>query len=218
MVIIGILVSLILVAAMEGARRGEERGTQSLLAKLDTAMTDRIEALLDQARARPTAAHLAISTASNGQRVGDPTDCSMGRQRSTGDRAVRHDPRGPNPRRLHEPPATGPGGTSPTTIIRSTSPPSPTPSFGGNGGTKRPYSTPASAQRPPPIPSRASSPILSPAFMSQVVLPQQRVAAKNLGYLPTGYEKVSMIASQATPPMDWSTSLARGSTRRTWTL
>jgi|GEM_PF-889417 len=45
-VIIGILIAFILTAAMEGVRRAEERATQSLIAKLDTGMSDRIEAIL----------------------------------------------------------------------------------------------------------------------------------------------------------------------------
>ena len=76
MLIIGILMSLILVAALNGARRGEERGTQSLLTKLDTAMTDRIEALLT-ARAQPIAAHRAIASVYNSS----GTELYRGRQR-----------------------------------------------------------------------------------------------------------------------------------------
>ncbi|QDV35902.1 type II secretion system protein [Tautonia plasticadhaerens] len=44
-VIIGILMSFLLAASWEGLRRAEERGTQSLILKLDAAMADRVEAL-----------------------------------------------------------------------------------------------------------------------------------------------------------------------------
>lgn len=60
MVIIGILMAFILSAAMDGARRAEERATQSLIIKLDTALTDRLEALL-QSRPNPTKAHRDIA-------------------------------------------------------------------------------------------------------------------------------------------------------------
>lgn len=45
-VIIAILLSLILVAAMDAQRRAEERATQSLIAKLDGGIADRLDALL----------------------------------------------------------------------------------------------------------------------------------------------------------------------------
>ncbi len=56
MLIIGILVSLILVAASGGVRRAEQRSTESLLLKLDTGISDRIEALLS-ASVEPSAGH-----------------------------------------------------------------------------------------------------------------------------------------------------------------
>ncbi len=46
MVIIAILLSLILVAALDAQRRAEERATQSLIAKLDSGISDRLDALL----------------------------------------------------------------------------------------------------------------------------------------------------------------------------
>jgi prepilin-type N-terminal cleavage/methylation domain-containing protein len=46
LVILGILISLILIAAYDGVRRAEEKATQSLITKLDNAVADRIEALL----------------------------------------------------------------------------------------------------------------------------------------------------------------------------
>src|SRR5579883_2972509 len=64
MVIISILVGFIMTAAMDGVRRAEERATQSLITKLDTAMTDRIEAQL-LVRADITAADLALATIFN---------------------------------------------------------------------------------------------------------------------------------------------------------
>ena len=45
--IIGLLVSLILVAANDGVRRAEERATQSLITKLETAINDRLDAVLN---------------------------------------------------------------------------------------------------------------------------------------------------------------------------
>jgi prepilin-type N-terminal cleavage/methylation domain-containing protein len=46
MAIIGIVVALIMTAAMDGVRRAEERATQALITKLDLGISDRIEALL----------------------------------------------------------------------------------------------------------------------------------------------------------------------------
>ncbi len=45
--IIGLLVSLILVASADGVRRAEERATQSLITKLETAFNDRLDAVLN---------------------------------------------------------------------------------------------------------------------------------------------------------------------------
>ena len=45
--IIGLLISLILVAAADGVRRAEERATQALITKLETALNDRLDALLN---------------------------------------------------------------------------------------------------------------------------------------------------------------------------
>ncbi len=45
--IIGLIMSLILVAASDGVRRAEERATQALITKIDTALNDRIDALLN---------------------------------------------------------------------------------------------------------------------------------------------------------------------------
>jgi type II secretory pathway pseudopilin PulG len=45
-VIIGIVLSLILVAAMDGVRRAQERATQGLISKLETGLDDRIQALI----------------------------------------------------------------------------------------------------------------------------------------------------------------------------
>jgi len=51
--IIGLIIALILVAAADGVRRAEERATQSLITKLETALNDRLDALLN-ARPRST--------------------------------------------------------------------------------------------------------------------------------------------------------------------
>lgn len=64
MVVIGILIALILTAAMGGVRTAELRATQALIAKLEAAMTDRLDALTMQ-RAVPTAVHMALATVYN---------------------------------------------------------------------------------------------------------------------------------------------------------
>ncbi len=65
--IIGILISLILVAAADGVRRAEERATQSLITKLETALNDRLDALLNaQAPINQTHRYLAAINVSNG--------------------------------------------------------------------------------------------------------------------------------------------------------
>ena len=64
MSIIGIIIAFILTAAMGGVRRAEERATQSLISKLETGITDRIEALL-LARQNPTLGHVAMATITN---------------------------------------------------------------------------------------------------------------------------------------------------------
>ena len=45
--IIGLIISLVLVAAADGVRRAEERATQGLVAKLDAGLLDRLDALLN---------------------------------------------------------------------------------------------------------------------------------------------------------------------------
>ena len=45
--IIGILIALIMVASADGVRRAEERATQSLITKLETALNDRMNALIN---------------------------------------------------------------------------------------------------------------------------------------------------------------------------
>ena len=51
--IIGMMTSLLLAVSYEGLRRSEERARQALIAKLDVAMADRVEALVSR-RSRPT--------------------------------------------------------------------------------------------------------------------------------------------------------------------
>jgi prepilin-type N-terminal cleavage/methylation domain-containing protein len=60
MVIIGILISFILKAAIGGLRNAEKSATVSLIAKLEAALTDRIDALSSY-RAEPTWAHYAMA-------------------------------------------------------------------------------------------------------------------------------------------------------------
>ena len=58
--IIGLVISLILVAAADGVRRAEERATQSLITKITTGVEDRIDALLNsQAPINQTHRYLA---------------------------------------------------------------------------------------------------------------------------------------------------------------
>ncbi|MGC8642791.1 MAG: prepilin-type N-terminal cleavage/methylation domain-containing protein [Isosphaeraceae bacterium] len=54
--IIGIIVSLILVAAMDGVRRAQDRATQALITKLETGLNDRLNALM-QSLPTPNYAH-----------------------------------------------------------------------------------------------------------------------------------------------------------------
>ena len=61
--VIGILISLILVAAADGVRRAEERATQSLITKLEAALNDRLDALLN-AQAPITQTHRNLAAIS----------------------------------------------------------------------------------------------------------------------------------------------------------
>jgi len=65
MVIIGILMTFILKAAMGGIRRAEEKATIALIAKLEQAMTDRWDALTTY-QADPTPAHYSLAAIYNG--------------------------------------------------------------------------------------------------------------------------------------------------------
>jgi len=60
MVIIGIILAFILTAAMDSIRRAEERATQSLIAKLENALNDRLDALL-QTQPDPNATHFQLA-------------------------------------------------------------------------------------------------------------------------------------------------------------
>ena len=68
MAIIGVILSLVLIAGMDAANRANERATQTLITKLDAGLSDRVEALL-LTRPDLTATHLAManvtSTANN---------------------------------------------------------------------------------------------------------------------------------------------------------
>lgn len=61
MTIIGILLSLVLKAYSGGVRRAEEKATVALIAKLEQAMTDRVDALTTY-RAEPTPIHIDLAT------------------------------------------------------------------------------------------------------------------------------------------------------------
>ena len=58
--IIGIILSLVLVAGMEAANRAKERATQTLIIKLEAGLNDRLEAVL-QTRPDYTIGHLALA-------------------------------------------------------------------------------------------------------------------------------------------------------------
>ena len=58
--IIGIILALILTAAMEGVHRAEERGTQALIGKLEMALSDRFDAVY-QTRATANNAHAYLA-------------------------------------------------------------------------------------------------------------------------------------------------------------
>ncbi|HEY2155056.1 MAG TPA: type II secretion system protein, partial [Isosphaeraceae bacterium] len=62
--IIGILVAFILVAAQDGIRRAQEKATQSLIAKLESGVAERLEAILLR-RADITVGHYAVGAVSN---------------------------------------------------------------------------------------------------------------------------------------------------------
>lgn len=70
MVIIGILIAFILKAASGGVRRAEEKATIALVAKLEQAMTDRVDALTTY-RAEPTRVHYGMAALYN---TGVPKD------------------------------------------------------------------------------------------------------------------------------------------------
>src|SRR4051812_33502890 len=61
MIIVGILAAFILVAAMEGIRRAEERQTQATIIKLEAAVIDRMESLASRS-VTPTLAHYDLAS------------------------------------------------------------------------------------------------------------------------------------------------------------
>lgn len=60
MIIIGIILAFILTAAMDSVRRAEERATQSLISKLENALNDRLDALL-QIQPDPNPTHFLLA-------------------------------------------------------------------------------------------------------------------------------------------------------------
>ena len=85
--IIGLIISLILVAAADGVRRAEERATQSLITKISTGLEDRIDALLNsQAPVNQTHRYLAAinynSSGSNYIPVGATTGSGSDERRA----------------------------------------------------------------------------------------------------------------------------------------
>ncbi len=81
--IIGILISLILVASADGVRRAEERQTQALIIKLETALSERLDALLTTtAPINQTHRYLAAITYADtsGNNLRDPISASVDRR------------------------------------------------------------------------------------------------------------------------------------------
>jgi prepilin-type N-terminal cleavage/methylation domain-containing protein len=66
MVIIGILMTFVLRAYSGSVRQAEEKATVALIAKLEQALTDRVDAITTS-RADPTPAHLALAAIYNGK-------------------------------------------------------------------------------------------------------------------------------------------------------
>ena len=64
-IIIGIILSFVFVAGMDAIRRSEERATQTLIAKLEGGLNDRLEALLET-RPDYNSAHLLLGAIYNG--------------------------------------------------------------------------------------------------------------------------------------------------------
>src|SRR5438045_711992 len=64
-VIIGIILALILTAAMEGVRSAEMRATQALITKLEAGISDRVDAIVST-RADANDAHGYLTTAYTG--------------------------------------------------------------------------------------------------------------------------------------------------------
>ncbi len=80
MAIIGILISLILVAGADGVRRAEERQTQALIIKLETALSERIDALMTApGPINQTHRYLAAITYADGSNF-DPINASVDRR------------------------------------------------------------------------------------------------------------------------------------------
>ena len=71
MAIIGIILAFILTAGMEAARRADERATQTLITKLETALSDRLEAL-QQSRPEPNFTHGYLAAIYNGTTILPP--------------------------------------------------------------------------------------------------------------------------------------------------
>ena len=90
MTIIGIILSFVLLAGMDAARRAEERATQTLITKLEAALSDRLEALL-QNRPEPnfTHAYLAAIWSSNAVSTANPLGLVPPPRRSSSQSALR---------------------------------------------------------------------------------------------------------------------------------
>jgi prepilin-type N-terminal cleavage/methylation domain-containing protein len=66
-VIVGIILALMLTASMNAARSAQEKATQSLIAKLDAAFSDRVDAILQTRVSEPTATQVVVSQIYDGQ-------------------------------------------------------------------------------------------------------------------------------------------------------
>jgi len=88
-VIISIILALMLTASMNAARSAQEKATQSLIAKLDAALSDRVDAILQTRVGDPTATQVIVSqlydgvtSIYNGVAIPDPPPPSLYAERA----------------------------------------------------------------------------------------------------------------------------------------
>ena len=84
MVVIGILVSLVLIASANAVQTAREKATQALIAKLDAALADRVDAILQSQTGEPSNMQRFVSPSYSAQAL---VDMGNGRFPPTSDRA-----------------------------------------------------------------------------------------------------------------------------------